>query len=407
MQTALADFIKDTPEGREADAILRKCVHCGFCTATCPTYLLLGDENDGPRGRIYLMKQALEGQAVTDRTRLHLDRCLTCRACETTCPSGVQYGRLLDIGRKLVDEKAARPVAETFKRRLIAEVLPRRWLFGILLVLGRLARRLLPPDLAGKIPAAIPGAGAWPAPRHARKMLVLAGCVQPALSPDINAAAARVLDRVGVSLIEVRGAGCCGALRFHVGFQEQGLADMRALIDCWWPHVEAGAEAIVMTASGCGAMVKEYGHLLRHDSRYAEKAAKIGAMTRDIGEVIEAEFETLAPLLAKRGGRVAFHPPCTLQHGLRLRGATEKLLARAGFELAPVQNAHLCCGSAGTYSLLEPDLSAQLRANKLAALAAGDPEVILTANIGCQSHLATGTALPVSHWITALEARLR
>lgn len=407
MQTALADFVRDTPEGREADAILRKCVHCGFCTATCPTYLLLGDENDGPRGRIYLMKQALEGQPVTDKTRLHLDRCLTCRACETTCPSGVQYGRLLDIGRKLVDEKTARPLGESVKRRLIAEVLPRRRLFGILLALGRLARRLLPPDLAGKIPAAIPGPGAWPAPRHARKMLVLAGCVQPALSPDINAATARVLDRAGVSLIEARGAGCCGALRFHVGFQEQGLADMRALIDRWWPHVEAGAEAIVMTASGCGAAVKEYGHFLRHDPRYAEKAAKISAMTRDIGEVIEAEFERLVPLLAKEGGRVAFHPPCTLQHGLRLRGTTERLLARAGFELTPVQDAHLCCGSAGTYSLLEPDLSARLRANKLAALSAGNPDAILTGNIGCQSHLAAGTGLPVRHWITALEARLR
>src|SRR5215467_12267866 len=407
MQTALADFIKDTPEGREADAILRKCVHCGFCTATCPTYLLLGDENDGPRGRIYLMKQVLEGHGVTDRTQLHLDRCLTCRACETTCPSGVQYGRLLDIGRKLVEEKTARPMVESVKRRLIAEVLHKRWLFGILLALGRLVRALLPQDLAGKIPAAIPAAGAWPAARHPRKMLVLAGCVQPALSPDINAAAARVLDRVGVSLVAVRGAGCCGAVRFHVGYQDQGLADMRALIDAWWPHVEAGAEAIVMTASGCGAMVKEYGHLLRHDSRYAEKAARISAMTRDIGEVIEAEFETLAPLLAKRGGRVAFHPPCTLQHGLRLRGTTEKLLARAGFELAPVQDAHLCCGSAGTYSLLEPDLSERLRENKLASLAAGDPEAILTANIGCQSHLAAGTGLPVRHWITALEARLR
>ena len=407
MQTALADFIKATPEGSEADAILRKCVHCGFCTATCPTYLLLGDENDGPRGRIYLMKQALEGHEVTDKTRLHLDRCLTCRACETTCPSGVQYGRLLDIGRKLVEEKTTRPLIERVKRRLVAEILPRRWLFGILLALGRLARALLPPDLAGKIPAAIPAPGTWPSPRHPRKMLVLAGCVQPALSPDINAAAARVLDRIGVSLVEAPVAGCCGALRFHVGFQEQGLADVRALIDAWWPHVEAGAEAIVTTASGCGAMAKEYGHLLRHDPRYAERAAKISAMTRDIGEVIEAEFERLAPLLANKGARVAFHPPCTLQHGLRLRGTPERLLARAGFELTPVAEAHLCCGSAGAYSLLEPELSARLRTNKLAALAAGDPEAILTANIGCQSHLAAGTRLPVSHWITALEARLR
>jgi glycolate oxidase iron-sulfur subunit len=407
MQTALADFIRDTPEGREADAILRKCVHCGFCTATCPTYLLLGDENDGPRGRIYLMKQALEGQAVTDKTRLHLDRCLTCRACETTCPSGVQYGRLLDIGRKLVEEKTARPAGQRIMRRLLAEVLPRRFLFTSLLRLGRIVRPLLPPKLAEKVPASAPAAAAWPAPRHARKMLVLAGCVQPALSPDINAAAARVLDRVGVSLVEAPAAGCCGALRFHVGYQDEGLADMRALIDAWWPHVEAGAEAIVMTASGCGAVVKEYGHLLQHDRAYAGKAARIGAMTRDIGEVVAAEMDRLEPLLEKKGGRIAFHPPCTLQHGLRLRGATEKLLARAGFELAPVPDAHLCCGSAGTYSLLEPELSTQLRTNKLAALAAGDPEAILTANIGCQTHLAAASKLPVGHWITALEARLR
>jgi glycolate oxidase iron-sulfur subunit len=407
MQTALADFIRDTPEGREADAILRKCVHCGFCTATCPTYVLLGDENDGPRGRIYLMKQALEGHGVTDKTRLHLDRCLTCRACETTCPSGVQYGRLLDIGRKLVEEKTTRPVEERLKRCLIAEVLPRRRLFGLLLGMGRLARKLLPTALAEKIPAAAPRAGAWPALRHARKMLVLAGCVQPAISPDINAAAARVLDRAGISLVEVPGAGCCGALRFHVGYQERGLADMRSMIDAWWPYVEAGAEAIVTTASGCGAVVKEYGHLLRHDPRYAAKAERISAMTRDIGEVIEAEMDRLEPHLAKKGGRVAFHPPCTLQHGQQLRGVTERLLARAGFELTPVPDSHLCCGSAGTYSLLQPELSLQLRGNKLAALASGDPELILTSNIGCQAHLAAGTGTPVGHWIAALEARLR
>jgi glycolate oxidase iron-sulfur subunit len=406
MQTALADFIRDTPEGREADAILRKCVHCGFCTATCPTYLLLGDENDSPRGRIYLMKQALEGQPVTDKTRLHLDRCLTCRSCETTCPSGVQYGRLLDIGRKLVEEKAARPAGQRITRRLLAEVLPRRFLFASLLRLGRLARPLLPPALAEKVPGAVPAAGPWPAPRHARKMLVLAGCAQPALSPDINAAAARVLDRIGVSLVEAPGAGCCGALRFHVGFQEAGLADMRALIDAWWPHVEAGAEAIVMTASGCGAVVKEYGHLLRHDPVYAAKAARVSAMTHDICEVLDGEFDRLSPLLRKKGGRVAFHPPCTLQHGLGLRGVTEKLLARAGFELAPVPDAHLCCGSAGTYSILEPELSGRLRADKLAALASGEPGQIATANIGCLAHLQAGTVLPVRHWIVLLAEQL-
>jgi len=405
MQTALADFIRDTPEGREADAILRKCVHCGFCTATCPTYLLLGDENDGPRGRIYLMKQALEGQQVTDKTRLHLDRCLTCRACETTCPSGVEYGRLLDIGRKLVEEKTARPIGEIFRRRALAELLPRRFLFTSLLRLGRLVRPLLPPALAQKVPGSVPAAGSWPAPRHARKMLVLAGCVQPALSPDINAAAARVLDRIGISLIEAPGAGCCGALRFHLDYQERGLDDMRALIDRWWPHV-AGAEAVVMTASGCGATVREYGHHLRHDPRYAAKAAKISAMTHDICEVVDAEFPRLEPLLGKRGGRMAFHPPCSLQHGQNIKGVTERLLVRAGFELTPVPDAHLCCGSAGTYSILQPELAGRLKKNKLAALASGEPEQISSANIGCLAHLQSGTSLPVKHWIVALEERL-
>ncbi len=407
MQTALADFIRDTPEGREADAILRKCVHCGFCTATCPTYLLLGDENDGPRGRIYLMKQALEGQEITDRTRLHLDRCLTCRACETTCPSGVQYGRLLDIGRKLVEEKTARPAWERVRRRALAAVLPRRSVFALLLTLGRLARPFLPESLAEKVPASAPAARARPAPRHPRKMLALAGCVQPALSPDINAAAARVLDRVGISLIEVKGAGCCGALRFHIGYQEEGLADMRALVDRWWPMIErGGVEAIVMTASGCGAAVKEYAHLLSHDPAYAAKAEKISAMTRDVSEVIDAEHARIEPVPGTRGGRVAFHPPCTLQHGQDIKGVTERVLARAGFELTPVPDSHLCCGSAGTYSILQPELSARLKRNKLSALASGAPEEILTANIGCLAHLQSGTGLPVRHWIAALEERL-
>ena len=406
MQTKLADFIRDTPDGREADAILRKCVHCGFCTATCPTYQLLGDELDGPRGRIYLIKSMLEGSAVTARTQLHLDRCLTCRACETTCPSGVRYGRLADIGRKLVEERVARPVWQRLMRRAIAEILPRRFLFASLLKLGQLARPLLPARLAEKVPAATPAAGAWPAPRHARKMLALAGCVQPALSPDINAAAARVLDRIEVSLVEARGAGCCGGLRFHLNYQEAGLDDMRALIDRWWPHIEAGAEAIVMTASGCGVTVKEYGHLLQHDARYAEKAARVSAMTRDISEVLDAEFNRLEPMLGKSGGRVAFHPPCTLQHGQNIKGVTERLLERAGFELTPVPDAHLCCGSAGTYSILQPELAESLKRNKLAALGSGGPELIATANIGCLAHLQSGTGLPVRHWIVALEGQL-
>lgn len=406
MQTSLADFIRDTPDGREADAILRKCVHCGFCTATCPTYLLLGDENDSPRGRIYLVKQLLEGVEVTARTQLHLDRCLTCRACETTCPSGVRYGRLADIGRKLVAERVARPWRQRARRRVLAAVLRRRLLFGLLLRLGQLTRPLLPPQLAAGVPAPAPAPGAWPVPRHARKMLVLAGCVQPSLAPRTNAAAARVLDRIGVSLIEAAGAGCCGALRFHLDYQGGGLDDARALIDRWWPHVENGVEAIVITASGCGAQVKEYGHLLAHDPQYAQKAARISTMTRDIAEVLAAEFDRLEPRLEKTGGRVAFHPPCSLQHGQNIKGVTERLLARAGFELTPVPDAHLCCGSAGTYSILQPELSQRLKRNKLAALASGEPRTVATSNIGCQVHLAGASTVPVTHWVTLLEERL-
>ncbi len=410
MQTSLADFIRDTPDGREADAILRKCVHCGFCTATCPTYQLLGDELDSPRGRIYLIKQALEGGAVTAQTQLHLDRCLTCRSCETTCPSGVEYGRLVDIGRKVVEQRVPRSAWSKLQRAGLAAVLPRTGLFSALLSLGRAARPVLPRALREKIPARTTAAGEWPAPRHSRKMLVLAGCVQPALAPDINAAAARVLDRLGISLVEVRGAGCCGAVRFHLNAQAAGLADMRALIDFWWPHVEAGAEAIVMTASGCGATVKEYGHLLRDDPAYRDKAARISALTLDLAQVVAGERAALATLLPALEGakeRIAFHSPCTLQHGQKLRGGVEQLLEAAGFELSSIADAHLCCGSAGTYSILQPELSHRLRSAKLDALQAQEPAAIATANIGCLTHLQSGTGTPVLHWIELVDRRLR
>ncbi|HLX80904.1 MAG TPA: glycolate oxidase subunit GlcF [Burkholderiales bacterium] len=407
MQPELADFIRDTPEGREADAILRKCVHCGFCNATCPTYQLLGDELDGPRGRIYLVKQVLEGAEPTQKTRLHLDRCLTCRACETTCPSGVQYGRLADIGRGIVEEKVGRGIWESVERKLLSVVLPSMGLFEFALALGRFFRPLLPKALKQKIPPATRAAGLWPQPRHKRKMLVLAGCVQPALAPAINAAAARVLDRAGISLVAAGGAGCCGALRFHLNEQEAGRDDMRALIDSWWPLIERGEiEAIVMTASGCGATVREYGQLLQHDAAYREKAQRVSAMTKDLCEVVpENVIEK-----KNRSRRVAFQSPCSLQHGQQIRGKVEALLQAAGCELTPVADGHLCCGSAGTYSILQPELSGKLRERKLAALSAGRPEVIATANIGCLSHLQggapmapSGTRVRVLHWIELLE----
>jgi glycolate oxidase iron-sulfur subunit len=408
MEAHLADFVRNTAEGREAEAILRSCVHCGFCTATCPTYQLLGDELDGPRGRIYLVKQMLEGAAVTAKTRLHLDRCLTCRACETTCPSGVRYGRLADIGRHLVEERVPRPRRERLRRWLLRKGLLSRPLLALAITAGRAARPFLPRSLARKLPRRR-DPGAWPPPRHARTMLVLHGCVQPALAPSIDAAMARVLDRIGVSLVRVAGSGCCGALSHHLAARAEARALMRANIDAWWPQVERGAEAIVVTASGCGVQVKEYGELLRDEPAYAERAQRIAALARDPVEIIAAEWKRLAPFVAMDRGahRVAFHAPCTLQHGLRLGGRVEEILEELGLELTDVVDAHLCCGSAGTYSLLQPALAEELRTNKLAALEAGKPDLIATANIGCLIHLGAGSERPVRHWIEVLERRLR
>ena len=393
MQTRLADFIRDTPEGREAEGILRKCVHCGFCTATCPTYQVLGDDLDSPRGRIYLMKRALEGAPVSERTRLHLDRCLTCRACETTCPSGVRYGRLVDIGRAYVEKHTRRAPWDRLRRAVLSFGVPRTAVFAAALRLGQLFRMA---------PQTRP-AGAWPAARHARRMLVLRGCVQPALAPSINAAAARVLDRIGISLLEVPGAGCCGGVRFHLNRQEAGRDDMRALIDAWWPMV-AGREieAIVATASGCGVTVKDYAHLLDVDQNYRGRAQRISELTVDLCEAIEPEQLPLG----KSRGRIAFHSPCTLQHGQQIRGRVEALLARVGYEFTPVRDAHLCCGSAGTYSLLQPQIAAELRQRKLAALEEGAPQAIATANIGCLVHLQAPTSTPVRHWIELVDEAL-
>jgi len=409
MQTRLADFIRDTPDGREAEEILRKCVHCGFCTATCPTYQLFGDELDGPRGRIYLIKQMLESGEAGAKTRLHLDRCLTCRACETTCPSGVHYSRLLDIGRGVVERKAPRSGADALVRSTLKHFLPRPGLFNPALKLGQWVRPLLPAALRAKVPAA-QAPGAWPAPRHARRMVVLAGCVQPAMRPNINAAAARVLDRLGISLVVAGTAGCCGALRFHLDDVAAARADARRNIDAWWPLLEDACEAIVMTASGCGVHVRDYAHLLRDDERYAVKAARIALLTRDVSEIVAAEDAALMPLLAAANAhrertKLAFHSPCTLQHGQQIRGVVERLLA-AAFDLVPVADSHLCCGSAGTYSILQALIATRLRDAKLAALGSGQPLAIASANIGCITHLQSGTQLPVRHWIEFIDERL-
>lgn len=399
METRLPDTLLATRAGRDADAILRACVHCGFCTATCPTYQLLGDELDGPRGRIYLIKQMLEGAPATRKTQLHLDRCLTCRACETTCPSGVRYGRLLDIGREHIEAQAPRSRWERLQRRAIVAVLSRRATFGPLLALGRLVRPLLPGTLRARIPPRA-SAGAWPTARHARRILVLQGCVQPAAAPSINAAAARVLDRLGISLIAAHD-GCCGAMAHHLSQSERAHEHMRRNIDAWWPHIEAGVEAIVVTASGCGAMVQDYGQLLQDDPAYATKARRVSELFLDLSMAVAKASGARSH--AGRGVRVAFQSPCSLQHGLQIRGVVEQLLRQAGYELTPVADGHLCCGSAGTYSFLQARLSRELRTRKLDALQAGRPDRIASANIGCLLHLQAATDVPVRHWIELLD----
>ena len=410
MQTQLAPQYQGTPEGQEAEAILRKCVHCGFCTATCPTYQLLGDELDGPRGRIYLIKQVLEGAEPTRKTQLHLDRCLTCRNCESTCPSGVQYGHLVDIGRRIVEEKVPRPRGEAAARWMLKEGLPSP-LFGPAMKVGQAVRGLLPERLRAKVPPRR-DAGAWPTRSHARKVLLLEGCVQPSMAPNINNATARVLDAAGIQTVVAREAGCCGAVKFHLNDQEGGLAQMRANIDAWWPYVERGeVEAIVMNASGCGVTVKEYGHLLRNDAQYAEKAARVSALTRDLSELLPDLVERLRGRIQPPAAPLAYHPPCTLQHGQKLRGGVERHLAALGFELRVARTeSHLCCGSAGTYSVLNPELSYQLRDRTLGALGEAfteqPPAAILSANMGCITHLQSGTGIPVKHWVEVLDAAL-
>jgi len=401
MQTNLTDSIRDTAKGQEADRILRTCVHCGFCNATCPTYQLLGNELDGPRGRIYLIKQTLEGNVPSAHTQLHLDRCLTCRACETTCPSGVEYGRLLEIGRAQVEQAVPRSWRQRLLRGALLRTLPYRLRFTFLLRAGQWLRPLLPGRIRRLVPRRVHGRPA-PSNVHPRRVIVPPGCVQPALAPQIDQATVRVLDGVGIQALQPD-SGCCGAVNLHMADEDQALEFMRRNIDVWWPHIEAGAEAIVVTATGCGVTVRDYGRLLAHDPDYSVKAERVSALARDLSELLEDVDRNKLQRNARAPRRIAFHAPCTLQHGMKLSGRAEALLVRLGFELTPVPDAHLCCGSAGTYSILQPRLSQQLGDDKVQALESGAPELIATANIGCLLELRKRAGVPVVHWIELLD----
>jgi len=402
MDITLAKPFAPLEEAQTAAEIIRNCVHCGFCTATCPTYQLLGEESDSPRGRIYLIRELLEKGTATVKSRTHLDRCLLCRACETTCPSGVQYGRLLETGRKLLEQVTPRPAVNTLRRKAVANILVQTPIIDALVKTGVRGRSLLPKAVRQQLPKSLPEEP-WPKARHNRKMLVLSGCVQSSLSPQTNLSAAKVLDSFGISLLKESKAGCCGAVGLHTSDHDMGLQHARRRIDLWWPQIKDGLEAILFTASGCGVTIKDYGFLLKEDPEYSEKAARVSGMAKDISEIVTANIRQLNPGTGC-SRKISFHPPCTLQHGLKLGGTVEKILTAAGFDLLPVNDSHLCCGSAGTYSLFQPDISNRLRTNKLEALQQHAPEIIATANIGCQQHLKTKADVNVVHWIELLDA---
>lgn len=415
MRTELPIKLLDTTAGQRADAILRSCVHCGFCNATCPTYLIEGNELDGPRGRIYLMKDMLETGAVDAVARTHLDRCLTCRACETTCPSGVAYGELLEIGREVLESAPVRGPWDRLQRMLLRRVVPRPAVFGPLVTLGRMLRPLLPRRLRDAVPppeSPAPreavlgrGADALRTPASARpggalgRVLLLEGCVQRVATPGVNTALRALLEARGIEVVTVPEEVCCGGLALHLGDHAEALETIQRNVAALSPWLDR-VDAILSTASGCGVTVKDYARLTAEQPQLAQAAARVAALTRDVSEYLAALDQPLTRGTSYQ--RIAWHPPCTLQHGQRITGVVERLLSGAGYELVPVADPHLCCGSAGTYAVLQPKLSATLRERKLAALESHQPEVIATANIGCQLHLAAGAGVPVRHWLSLL-----
>lgn len=401
MQTKLADFVKTKPDADELEQILRTCVHCGFCNATCPTYQLTGNELDGPRGRIYLLKQMLEGHSVSNVTHYHLDRCLSCRSCETTCPSGVRYARLLDLGKHILNQRKTNQFNVRFKKFLMRQTFSRPQLFTKLMRIAAVIRPMLPFNLRNKIPAVGTCDINWPESRHDRKMLILNHCVQDGLAPAIDRKTAQILDKLSISLVRVKASTCCGALNYHLSGHQAALEQAKQNIDACWPLLEQGAEAIVSSASGCGLMLKEYGQLLQFDQNYSEKAAKFSAMTFDISEILSKE--DLSQFKNRRGKRITFHSPCTLQHGQQLAGVVEALLQKLGYHVNAVANGHLCCGSAGVYSLLQPEMAQRLRSNKILALQKHQADFIVTANIGCLTHLNAASDKPIRHWVELLD----
>jgi glycolate oxidase iron-sulfur subunit len=412
MKTEFAPELLGDPHNAASEAEIRRCVRCGFCTATCPTYVLLGDELDSPRGRIYLIKEMLETQAEPSAEVItHIDRCLSCLACKTTCPSGVDYRKLIDHARAYVEQRGRRPMLDRLQRALLAFVLPRPWRFRVALSLARLARPMA--DLFRGTPALKPLAAMLdlaPARRPPRaahvvssklaqvrgRIILLGGCAEPVLRPQIQASARRLFARMGLEVVGAPGEACCGALVHHLGREEAAKAAARVNVDAWSRIIEAGGvDAIVSTAAGCGTSLKAYGELLADDPRYAEKSARVSALARDFIEVVDAfglPLADKAPPLT-----VAYQAACSLQHGQGVRDAPVRLLSEAGFVVRQPTEAHLCCGSAGTYNILEPDLSRQLRDRKLERLSRLDADLTATANIGCLTQLASGGAMPVVH----------